>query len=645
MKHQNTIAILGRQRANTPELRQGNDRSIIQLGFDFDRFPAKKTDAAPVVNDPPASRFALRFAALLEADPSAGFDNATISELSREVVGAAAGNARDAYDAAEAGVNIYLARVGFGVTDTPAAIKRLLTEQSRLPLQTRRDQNQIKSQQVSAPSAEALVVVNAAAIRSGMTVLEPSAGTGNIAVLARLGGAEVDTNEIDPRRRDLLTLQGFSPTALDAERLDNLFPPEKSYHAVVMNPPFSATGGRVNGHRTAFGARHVEQALLRLKPGGRLVAIVGRGMAMERPTFRNWWSEIGERYFVRANVGIDGSEYAKFGTTFDHQIIVIDHDGPTRTMSAVITAGGLSIRGAYELFQELSKENVYERICRQHKAAGSRSDRAALPRDNELKNGSNRGVNRISPGGRSRGGVVTGASPGDDGSVANLAPARNRTRRGASGDEGQGVGSGESGTSDQHRSDAEVGGVAASQHARPDGYGVGQLEISLSPQAVSIEEGTVFAAYRVQKAIVRGSLRHPANVVESTAMACVEPPDVTYRHTLPPDVIAEGRVSNLQLEDVIYAGQATSVILPDGSRKGHWNGDGTGIGKGREIYAFIYNELEQGRAKHVHISASHQLCTDAERDRNAVSVPLPIIHQAKFKPNETILGHSGVFFG
>ena len=69
-----------------------------------------------------------------------------------------------------------------------------------------------------------------------MAVLEPSAGTGNIAVLARLAGAQVDTNEIDPRRRELLALQGFEPTAFDAERLDNLLPPEKTYHAVVMNP-------------------------------------------------------------------------------------------------------------------------------------------------------------------------------------------------------------------------------------------------------------------------------------------------------------------------------------------------------------------------------------------------------------------------
>ena len=84
--------------------------------------------------------------------------------------------------------------------------------------------------------------------------------------------------------------------------------------------------------------------------------------------------------------------------------------------------------------------------------------------------------------------------------------------------------------------------------------------------------------------------------------------------------------------------------LPDGSRKGHWNGDGTGIGKGREIYAFIYNELEQGRTKHLHISASHQLCADAERDRSAVGVPLPIIHQAKFRPDEPVLAESGVLF-
>jgi hypothetical protein len=127
-------------------------------------------------------------------------------------------------------------------------------------------------------------------------------------------------------------------------------------------------------------------------------------------------------------------------------------------------------------------------------------------------------------------------------------------------------------------------------------------------------------------------------------MASVEPPDATHQHHLPTDVVTEGRISDLQLEDVIYAGQATGVLLPDGSRKGHWNGDGTGIGKGREVYAFIFDQLQQGWHKHVHISASHQLCADAERDRDAVGVPLSIIHQARYDANRPILGDSGVLF-
>ena len=97
----------------------------------------------------------------------------------------------------------------------------------------------------------------------------------------------METNEIDERRRELLSLQGFSPSAFDAERWDNLLPAKKTYHAIVMNSPFSATGGRVNGHWTALGARHIEQALLRLKPDGRLMAIVGCGMALDRPAFRD----------------------------------------------------------------------------------------------------------------------------------------------------------------------------------------------------------------------------------------------------------------------------------------------------------------------------------------------------------------------
>lgn len=590
------------------------------------------------------SELALWFAGLLERDPTAEFDNIEMARLAREAFGVAAGYARDAYDAAEAGMNIYLDRRGLDVGDVPGTIQTLLTLQARMPRQTRRDETQVELQQFSTPPAEALLVVTAAALRAGMSVLEPSAGTGNIAILARVAGVEVDTNEIDERRRHLLSLQGFSPTALDAERLDNLLPTNKQYDAIVMNPPFSATGGRVRGHSTEFGARHVEQALLRLKPGGRLVAIVGRGMALDRPTFRAWWADIEKRYRVRANIGMDGSVYSRFGTSFDNQIIVIDKDGATVSESEIITGSGLALLEAYELLKGLSQEDIYGRVRDYHPAASRQRIADDVSAGTSPRDGSGTRTDWRSSGGR--GGRRPSASrrAGDNGAMAHVEPSRGGVPASGSADDDTGTGARAGAVPGENGSHASVGSPAAPEHAGPDGDAVGQIQRAVIPTALRIEEGTVFAEYRVQKAVVRGTQPHPAHVVESTDMASVEPPDSTYRLHLPPEVITEGRISDIQLEDVIYAGQATETLLPDGSRKGHWNGDGTGIGKGREIYAFIYEQVQQGRRKHVHISASHQLHADAERDRDAVGVPLRIIHQARYSADTPIPAESGIFF-
>ena len=621
-----------------------NGQVAVQRSFDFDL--ATTPPSSPVTTAPEnaLARFTLRFAAALEADPATRFDNPAISKLAREIFGSAAGHARDAYDAAEAGFNIYLHRVGLKLENTAVAMEQLLAEESRLPLQTRRDQNQVEWQQFSTPPAEALLVIKAAALKSGMCVLEPSAGTGNIAALARLAGAQVDTNEIDPRRRQLLELQGFEPLALDAERLDNLLPARHQYHAIVMNPPFSATGGRVRGHQTAFGARHLEQALLRLKPGGRLVAIVGGGMAMDRPAFGQWWAELGKHYRIRANVGLDGREYFRFGTTFDHQIVVIDRDGWTTNPASIITAGKLSVQAAWQVLQKLGEEDVYGRVCEFAASTGNSRTTAVISTRGDAGERPDPGTARPP----ARGG--NGQHSRFDAVWTELRPVVDLEPTGPDAAKDSSAGdhtSGQTGTAEtSHRaaSDADLGSQSGTHHTRLAGATVGELDPNSIPQTVDLEEGAVFAPYRVQKALVHGVHPHPANVVESAMMACVEPPDVTYRHHLPVEVIAEGRISNLQVEDVIYAGQATSSHLPDGSRKGHWNGDGTGIGKGREIYAFILDQVQQGRRKHVHISASHQLCADARRDCSAVGVPLVILHQTQFKPHEPILADSGVLF-
>jgi predicted RNA methylase len=218
-----------------------------------------------------------------------------------------------------------------------------------------------------------------------MSVLEPSAGTGNLAVCAKLSGECVHTNELDDRRRALLCHLGFEPTSFDAERLDNLLPMDAMFDVVVMNPPFSATGGRVSGHNTAFGARHVEQALLRLRPGGRLVAIVGCGMAMERPSFRKWWQDIGNRFSIRASLGIDGRCFAKFGTTFDNQILVIDHAGSTKDLGSIRVAQGLDLHTAWDHLSSVIEENVYGRIYDKEPSIGKGEPHRALSRRSDSR--------------------------------------------------------------------------------------------------------------------------------------------------------------------------------------------------------------------------------------------------------------------
>lgn len=583
-------------------------------------------------------------AVLLESDPQSVLDATRLDGLAHEHLHGSAGRGRDMYDAAEAGMNIFLARARLDFGKNFGSLDQLLAVQARMPSQTRRNSVQVELQQFSTPPSEAFLAVMAAALRPGMRVLEPSAGTGNIAVLARLAGADVDVNEIDERRRKLLELQGFAPTAVDAERLDNLLASDRFYEAVVMNPPFSATGGRVRGHSTRFGARHVEQALLRLVPGGRLVAIVGRGMALDRPRFKAWWANIAGRFRVRANIGIDGRNYSKFGTSFDHQLIVIDHTGPTLGNSEIITGTKLSLFEAFERLRDVSQEDVYGRVHKKSEGGREAGFAGELPAYVRSRHGPSDRVDHGPTGGRGGWRAVNTERDGDNGAVAGVELVG--VDEGASADPlvDEPAGTGADGVAEGTRPDARMGSEVGPDHARPFRSDVGQLEHAAAPHAIRIHEGTVFAEYHVQKAVVRGAHRHPANVVESAAMASVEPPDPVYQHHLPPEVVSEGRISDLQLEDVIYAGQATETILPNGSRKGHWNGDGTGIGKGREIYAFIFEHLQQGRCKHVHISASHQLLADAERDRNAVGVPLSIIHQARFAAADPVGLESGIFY-
>ncbi|KAJ1459308.1 P-loop containing NTP hydrolase pore-1-domain-containing protein [Pelagophyceae sp. CCMP2097] len=131
------------------------------------------------------------------------------------------------------------------------------------------------------------------------------------------------------------------------------------------------------------------------------------------------------------------------------------------------------------------------------------------------------------------------------------------------------------------------------------------------------EEEVSYAKYRPSKFTTPGMQPHPSNAVENGSLATVAPPDVTYQLEIAvqrAEVVAEGKLSDLQLEFVAYACQRHDTDLASGSRGGFFLGDGAGMGKGRQLAGLIMENCLQGRKKHIWVSTNIDLKVDAERD-------------------------------
>lgn len=133
------------------------------------------------------------------------------------------------------------------------------------------------------PKTLAASMAEAAGIKAGMRVLEPSAGNGHLADAAKAAGADVDTVEISDALRNILQAKGHNLAGRDFET----FEPAVKYDAVLMNPPFSDRKD----------AAHIMRAWDMVKPGGKLVAIAGEGVFFgtdaKAKAFRDWLAEHG----------------------------------------------------------------------------------------------------------------------------------------------------------------------------------------------------------------------------------------------------------------------------------------------------------------------------------------------------------------
>jgi hypothetical protein len=150
---------------------------------------------------------------------------------------------KSAYDACEAAQLLFLRKFGAAMRASARSVGVLLGMLDKLarlvPSHTRRSEESEALQQFSTPVALGFAATFAAQLRPDDLVLEPSAGTGLLAIFAELVGSQLVLNELADARFALLKqlFADFSVTQCDAERLAKLKASFGSYLDALRDCP------------------------------------------------------------------------------------------------------------------------------------------------------------------------------------------------------------------------------------------------------------------------------------------------------------------------------------------------------------------------------------------------------------------------
>lgn len=199
---------------------------------------------------------------------------------------------------------------------------------NRQPSLNQRDSERVMKQQYSTPApyaylADVYVKGNGKEIKSA---LEPSAGNGMLTI--GLPMDKVHVNDIDAQRLENLRRQGFK----NVTSQDGTQPfADKDVDVVVTNPPFgSAIPKEYDGYKiSSLEGQMAINALDSMKDDGRAAIIIGGKTEYAKngslnPKDKAFLGYLYSHYNVEDVINVDGSLYAKQGTSYPTRIILIN---------------------------------------------------------------------------------------------------------------------------------------------------------------------------------------------------------------------------------------------------------------------------------------------------------------------------------
>ncbi|MEQ1551697.1 strawberry notch-like NTP hydrolase domain-containing protein [Sphingorhabdus sp.] len=509
-------------------------------------------------------------------------------------------NWKAAYEAVEIAQLLFMRRYGPAIhakTSDPFERLKLVERIARLaPTQTRRSEEMQAYQQFSTPLGLAWVTGFAAEFSPGELVLEPSAGTGLLAIQAEMAGCRLVLNEVSEVRSALLgsLFDGSSVSAHDAaqihDRLDTGLVPS----CVVMNPPFS-TALHVETRVADAAFRHLSSAVARLADGGRLVAITGASCAPDHKAWRDGFVRLQDKARVVFTATISGSVFAPHGTSVETRLTVIDKvpaDDPSQFSASPGMAPDLATLlrwltdnlpprapiTASELqpfSTPRSPTAIRTAVAKPRLAAAPANEPSGIPLEYEL-------INWQSP---------------TDGKLSDTLY---------------------------------------------EPYTLQSIRITgARPHPTRLVQSAAMSSVAPPKPSYCPHL--PAGLVEQGLLSDAQLESVVYAGDAHGDHLSGNWLVDATWDKVEAAPDDSESAVR--FRKGWFLGDGTGAGKGRQVAGILLDNWLKGRRRAVWISKSDKLLEDAQRDWKAVGQePLLVTPLARFRQGTPIRLEQGILF-